>query len=114
MERKYNKHPKLHVKKGDTVQVIAGNAKGKKGKVLEVHALKNRVIVEGINIVTKHNKASATNPEGGIVKTEAPIHISNVMLVDPSTGEPTRIGRKLENGKLVRYSKKTGDVIKNG
>ncbi len=114
MERKYNKQPKLHVKKGDTVKVIAGNAKGKSGVVLEVNAAKSRVIVEGVNIVTKHNKPSAANPEGGIVKTEAGIHISNVMLIDPASGNPTRVGRKLENGKLVRYSKKTGDVIKNG
>lgn len=114
MERKKNKQPKLHVKKGDTVKVIAGNANGKTGVVLEVLPEKRRVIVEGINVVTKHIKPSASSPEGGLTKTEAPIHISNVMLVDPSTGDPTRIGRKLVDSKLVRFSKKTGDVIKNG
>lgn len=114
MERKKNKQPKLHIKKGDTVKVIAGNANGKSGVVLEVLPAKRRVIVEGVNVVTKHIKPSAAKPEGGLTKTEAPIHISNVMLVDPATGEPTRVGRKLVDGKLVRISKKTGDVIKNG
>ena len=103
---------KLHIKKGDTVKVIAGNDKGKTGKVLEVFPDKNKAIVEDVRMVTKHNKPSAANPEGGIAKTEAPIHISNLMIVDPSKGEPTRIGRKLnENGKLQRYSKKTGEFI---
>lgn len=114
MERKSNKQQKLHVKKGDTVKVIAGNAKGKTGIVLEINGAKRRVIVEGVNVVTKHIKPSAASPEGGINKTEAAIHISNVMLVDPSTGDATRTGRKLDDGKLVRFSKKTGDVIKNG
>ena len=114
MERKKNKQQKLHIRKGDTVKVIAGNAKGKEAKVLEVLPKKRRVIVEGVNVVTKHIKPSAAKPEGGIEKTEASIHISNVMVVDPSNGEPTRIGRKLEGEKLVRYSKKTGEVIKNG
>jgi len=113
MERKFNKQPKLHIKKGDTVQVIAGDDKGKSGKVLEILVLKNRAIVEGINIVTKHQKPSAGKPEGGIKKTEASIHISNLMLVDPASGKPTRVGRKAdENGKLQRYSKKTGELIK--
>ncbi len=111
MERKSNKQPKLHVKKGDTVKVIAGNANGKTGVVLEVIASKRRVIVEGINVVTKHIKPSAASPEGGITKTEAAIHISNVMLVDGSTGDATRTGRKLVEGKVVRFSKKTGDVV---
>ncbi|MCF6353289.1 MAG: 50S ribosomal protein L24 [Cyclobacteriaceae bacterium] len=111
MERKSNKQPKLHVKKGDTVKVIAGNANGKTGVVLEVIASKRRVIVEGINVVTKHIKPSAASPEGGITKTEAAIHISNVMLVDAKTGDATRTGRKLQDGKLVRFSKKTGDVV---
>jgi len=111
MERKSNKQPKLHVKKGDTVKVIAGNANGKTGVVLEVVASKRRVIVEGINVVTKHIKPSAASPEGGITKTEAAIHISNVMLVDAKTGDATRTGRKLQDGKLVRFSKKTGDVV---
>ena len=114
MERKSNKQPKLHVKKGDTVKVIAGNAKGKTGVVLEIIASKRRVIVEGINVVTKNIKPSAASPEGGLNKTEAPIHISNVMLVDSSTGDATRTGRKVVEGKLERFSKKTGDVIKNG
>ena len=95
--------------------VIAGNDKGKKGKVLEILKEKNRVVIEGVNMITKHVKPSADNPEGGIQKTEAGIHISNVKLVDPSNGEPTRVGRKLnDEGKLQRFSKKTGEVIKNG
>ena len=115
MERKKNKQQKLHIRKGDTVKVIAGNSKGKDGKVLEVLAEKHRAVVEGVNMVTKHRKPSATNPEGGVDKVEAPIHISNLMLVDPATGETTRTGRKAdEKGKLQRYSKKTGEVIKNG
>ena len=114
MERKKNKQPKLHVRKGDTVKVLSGNAKGKTATVLEVIPKKRRAIVEGINVVTKHIKPSAAKPEGGIEKTEASIHLSNLMVVDPSSGEATRIGRKLVDGKIVRYSKKTGEVIKNG
>ena len=115
MERRFNQRPKLHVIKGDTVKVISGNYKGKQGKVLEVIPSKNRAIIEGINIVSKHVKPSAKNPDGGINKTEAPVHLSNLMVIDPSTGEPTRIGRKLnDKGKLQRYSKKTGEFIKNG
>ena len=115
MERKKNKQPKLHVRKGDTVKVIAGNSRGKTGKVLEVLPTKYRAIVEGVNIVTKHMKPSAAKPNGGIEKTEAPVHLSNLMVVEPSSGEATRIGRKAdENGKLQRYSKKTGEVINNG
>ncbi len=112
MERRKNKQQKLHIRKGDTVKVIAGNSKGKSGSVLEVIPSKNRAIVEGVNVVTKHVKPSATKPEGGIEKTEASIHISNLMVVDPSNGEATRIGRK-ENkeGKLQRYSRKTGEFI---
>ena len=106
---------KLHIKKGDTVKVIAGNSNGKTGKVLEVNVSKYRAIVEGLNMVTKHNKPSADSPEGGIKKVEASIHLSNLMLVDPANGEATRIGRKLDdNGKLQRFSKKTGEVINNG
>ncbi|MBX2946530.1 MAG: 50S ribosomal protein L24 [Cyclobacteriaceae bacterium] len=113
MERKFNKQPKLHIRKGDTVKVIAGDDKGKTGKVLEVQVMKNRAIVEGINIVTKHEKPSAGKPEGGIKKTEAALHISNLMLIDPASGNPTRVGRKLnDKGKLQRYSKKTGEFIK--
>ncbi len=113
MERKFNKQPKLHIRKGDTVKVIAGDDKGKTGKVLEVWLDKNRAIVEGINVVTKHEKPSAGKPEGGIKKTEGSIHVSNLMVVDPASGKPTRIGRKLnEKGKLQRYAKKTGEFIK--
>jgi large subunit ribosomal protein L24 len=112
MERKFNKQPKLHIKTGDTVKVLSGNDKGKTGKILSVNLQKRRAIVEGLNMVTKHVKPTASNPQGGIEKKEASIHVSNLMLVDPKTGEATRVGRKLgENGKLVRYSKKTGEVI---
>ncbi len=113
MERKYNPQPKTHIRKDDTVMVLAGNDKGKQGKVLEVFHDKFRAIVEGLNMVTKHEKPSAGKPEGGIKKTEAAIHMSNLMLVNPADGKPTRTGRKLnENGKLQRYSKKTGELIK--
>ncbi len=106
---------KLHVKKGDTVKVISGNSKGKTGLVLELIPAKNRAVVEGVNVITKHVKPSATNPEGGIKKTEAAVHISNLMLIDPATGKATRTGRKLDDkGKLQRYSKKTGEIINNG
>lgn len=102
----------MHVKTGDTVKVLSGDDKGKQGKVLSVIIEKRRVIVEGLNIVTKHVKPTASSPQGGIEKREAPIHASNLMLVDPKTGEATRTGRRRdENGKLVRYSKKTGEVI---
>ncbi len=105
---------KLHVRKGDTVKVISGNSKGKTGKVLEVQPGKYRAIVEGVNVVSKHIKPSASNPNGGIDKTEASIHLSNLMVVDPTSGEATRVGRKADDkGKLVRYSKKSGEVIKN-
>ena len=118
MERKLNKQPKLNIRKGDTVMVIAGNykstpAKINSGKVLEVILDKNRAIVEGLNLVTKHQKPTAGKPEGGIKKMEASIHISNLKLIDPATGKGTRVGRKLnESGKLQRYSKKTGEFIK--
>jgi large subunit ribosomal protein L24 len=112
MERKINKQQKLHIKAGDTVKVIAGDDKGKTGKVLAVDTEKKRAFVEGINMITKHVKPTASKPQGGIEKKEAALHISNLMLVDPKTGEATRTGRKVgENGKLVRYSKKTGEVI---
>src|SRR5688500_17621869 len=107
------KKTKLQNRKGDTVLVIAGDDKGKKGKVLEVLLEKNRAVVEGINIVTKHTKPSAGKHEGGLKKTEAALHVSNMNLVDPATDKPTRIGRKLnEKSKLQRYSKKTGEFIK--
>ncbi|HCY00138.1 MAG TPA: 50S ribosomal protein L24 [Bacteroidales bacterium] len=104
---------KLHIKKGDTVFVNSGEYKGKQGKVLEVLVSKDRAIVEGVNIMSKHTKPNAQSPQGGIIKKEAPIHISNLMLLDPSSGKPTRIGRKRnEKNKLVRYSKKSGEEIK--
>ena len=111
MENK--KKAKLHIRKGDTVLVIAGDDKGKKGTVLEVLLERNRAVVEGINIVTKHTKPSAGKPEGGLKKTEAALHVSNLQLVDPATDKPTRTGRKLnDKNKLQRYSKKTGEFIK--
>jgi len=103
---------KLHIKKGDTVIVNSGVNKGKEGKVLQVFPDKQRAIVEGINMVSKHTKPNAENPQGGIVKKEAPIHISNLNVKDPSTGKATRVGRKLVDGKLVRYAKKSGEEIK--
>jgi large subunit ribosomal protein L24 len=104
---------KLHIKKGDTVYVHAGNDKGKTGKVLEVLIGKDRAIVEGVNMVKKHTKPNTQNPQGGIVEQEAGIHVSNLQVVDPSKGGPTRIGRRLNaDGKLMRYSKKTGEEIK--
>lgn len=102
--------PKIHIKKGDRVQVIAGNDKGTTGEVLEVFPKKYRAIVEKVNMVKKHQKPTQDNP-GGIVEMEAPIHISNLMLLDPKSGEPTRIGRKLVDGKLVRYAKKSGELF---
>jgi ribosomal protein L24, bacterial/organelle len=103
---------KIHVKKGDTVKVLAGDSKGMQGKVLKVDVEKYRAIVEGVNLVSKATKPNAKNPNGGIIKKEAPIHISNLMIVD-GKGNATRIGRRLgEKGKLVRYSKKSGEEIK--
>ncbi len=102
---------KLHIKKGDTVYVNAGNDKGKTGKVLEVITSKDRAIVEGINIVSKHTKPSPKHPQGGIVKQEAGVHITNLQVVDPKTGKPSRIGRKVVDGKIVRYAKKSGEEI---
>ena len=113
MERKRNQQPKLHIRKGDTVKVIAGDDKGKTGKVLEVILSKQRALVEGVNIATKHEKPSAGKPEGGIKKVESAVHVSNLMLVDPATGKTIRTGRKLnDKNKLQRYSKKTGEFIK--
>lgn len=112
MERKNNAQPKLKVRKGDTVKVISGENKGQQGKVLEVILDSRKVIVERVNLVSKHTKPNAKNTQGGIVKQEAPIHISNVMLVDPASGKATRVGRKSVDGKLVRYAKKSGEVIK--
>ena len=104
---------KLHIKKGDTVYVNAGNDKGKTGRVLSVLVSKNKAIVEGINVVSKSAKPSAKHPQGGIIKMEAPVHVSNLNLLDPKSGKPTRIGRKKnEAGKTVRYTKKSGEEIK--
>ena len=104
---------KLHLKKGDTVYVNAGDDRGKTGKVLEVLIDKKRAIVEGANMVSKHTKPNAKHPQGGIVKQEAAIHLSNLQVVDPSKGGPTRVGRRLnDKGKLIRYAKKSGEEIK--
>ncbi|MEA4868915.1 MAG: 50S ribosomal protein L24 [Bacteroidia bacterium] len=104
---------KLHIKKGDTVFVNAGDDRGKTGRVLEVITEKNRAIVEGINLVSKHTKPNAKHPQGGIIKQEAPIHVSNLQVIDPVKGGPTKIGRRLnDNNKLVRYAKKSGEEIK--
>lgn len=106
-----HKTSKLHIKKGDKVQVISGAYKGSTGEVKEVFPKKYRAIVEGVNVVKKHTKPTNDNP-GGINEVEAPIHLSNLLLVDPKTGEPTRVGRKMDGKKLVRYSKKSGEIIK--
>ena len=103
---------KLHIKKGDTVYVNAGNDKGKTGKVLSVIPDKDRAIVEGINMVSKHTKPDANQPQGGIIKREAGIHVSNLQLIDPASQKPTRIGRKFVDGKKIRYAKKSGEEIK--
>ena len=103
---------KLHIKKGDTVIVLAGKAKGKKGNVQKVLVEDQRVIVEGINMVSKSTKPSAKNPQGGIVKQEAPIHVSNVSLIDPKSGKATRVSIKHEGKNVVRIAKKSGEEIK--
>jgi len=103
---------KLHVKKDDTVIVITGKDKGKKGRVIAAYPRENRVLVEGVNMVKRHTRPSQANPQGGIIEREAPIHVSNVMHIDPKSGEPTRIGYKiLDNGKKVRIAKKSGQEI---
>jgi large subunit ribosomal protein L24 len=104
---------KINIRKGDTVMVITGESKGQKGRVLEVDRNKDRALVEGVNMVLKHTKPKTKTPQGGIIKKEAPVHISNLMLLDPATGKPTRIGRRIsDKNKLVRYSKKSGEEIK--
>ena len=104
---------KLKIKKGDQVMVITGESKGQKGRVLEINREKERVLVEGVNMVSKHTKPNAKSPQGGILKKEAPVHVSNLMVIDPASGKPTRVGRKLsDKEKLVRYSKKSGEEIK--
>tara|TARA_B100000902_G_scaffold345314_1_gene351289 strand:+ start:2642 stop:2965 length:324 start_codon:yes stop_codon:yes gene_type:complete len=105
---------KIRIKKNDMVMVTTGNSKGVKGKVIKVFPKKLRAVVEGVNLVSKHTKPNAANPQGGIIKKEASVHISNLMLVDPKSGKPTKIGKKIDEktGKLVRYSKQTGELIK--
>ena len=102
---------KLKIKSGDTVKVIAGDHKGSEGKVLRVDREKNKAIVEGVNMVSKHTKPSAKNPQGGIVKKEAPIHISNIALIDPKSKKATKVGIKVEGDKKVRFSKKSNQVL---
>jgi len=105
---------KTHIKKGDMVQVLAGVDRSRKGRVLDVDRDRGTAFVEGLNMNKKHSKPTTANPQGGIVEKEGPIHISNLMLIDPKSGEPTRVGRKLDkDGKLVRISKRTGEVIKS-
>ena len=114
MEKKKQEQPaKIKLRKGDLVKVIAGDSKGTQGKIVEVILANGRAIVEGANLVSKHTKPNASTPNGGIIKKEAAIHISNLMLVDPKTGKPTRVGRKRNDaGKLVRIAKTTGEEIK--
>lgn len=102
---------KLKIKTGDTVVVIAGDHKGSEGKVMRVFRDKNKAIVEGVNLVSKHEKPSTQNPQGGIVKKEASIHISNLSLIDPKSGEPTRVSYRMEDGKKIRFSKKSNQAI---
>jgi len=105
---------KIKIKKNDTVIVTTGNSKGVKGKVIKVYPSESRAVVEGANMISKHTKPNAANPQGGIVKQEAKLHISNLMLIDPKSGEATKVGRKVDEktGKIVRYSKNSGEVIK--
>ena len=105
---------KIKIKKNDIVIVNSGNSKGLKGKVIKIFPKEKRAMVEGVNMISKHTKPNAANPQGGIVKQESKIHISNLVMVDPKSGTPTKIGRKIdeESGKIVRYAKKSGEVIK--
>lgn len=109
--KKQRFRPKFRIQKGDTVVVISGEDKGSEGRVLSVDTEKGRAIVEGVNIIKRHTKPNAQYQEGGIIEKEAPVQISNLMLVDPKTGQPTRVGRRVEDGKIVRYAKKSGEVI---
>ncbi|MFD1144082.1 50S ribosomal protein L24 [Larkinella insperata] len=112
MKNVADKPAKLHIKKGDTVKVISGNSKGQTGTILRVLVDKQRAVVEGVNMITKHVKPSAANPQGSLEKREGTIHISNLMIIDPTTNEPSRTGRKLnDKGKLQRFSKKSGNFI---
>jgi large subunit ribosomal protein L24 len=105
---------KIKIKKNDTVIVNTGNSKGMQGKVIKVFPKENKAMVEGANLVSKHSKPNAANPQGGIVKKEAKIHISNLVMVDPKSGNTTKVGRRVDekSGKIIRYSKKSGEVIK--
>ena len=102
---------KFKIKSGDTVVVTSGEHKGSEGKVMKVLMEKNKAVVEGVNMVSKHEKPSASNPQGGIAKKEAPLHISNLALIDPKSGKATRVGYKMEDGKKVRFSKQSNQVI---
>ncbi|AFL96670.1 50S ribosomal protein L24 [Ornithobacterium rhinotracheale] len=102
---------KLKIKKGDQVVVLSGSDKGKKGEVLQVRPKDNKAIVQGVNVIKKHTKPSAQNPQGGILETEAPIQISNLAIVDPETGKPTRVGFRIEGDKKVRFAKKSGKTL---
>ncbi|MBC5638562.1 50S ribosomal protein L24 [Ornithinibacillus sp. BX22] len=101
----------MHVKKGDKVIVISGKDRGKTGTILEAYPKKDRVLVEGVNMIKKHAKPSQENPQGGILNQEAPIHVSNVMPVDPKTGKPTRVGYEVRDGKKVRIAKSSGEAL---
>lgn len=101
----------MHVKKGDKVMVISGKDKGKTGVILAAYPKQSRVLVEGVNIVKKHSKPSQANPQGGINSQEAAVHVSNVMPIDPKSGNPTRVGMKMVDGKNVRFAKKSGEVL---
>jgi large subunit ribosomal protein L24 len=103
---------KLKLKKGDKVVVISGENKGQQGVILSVDRAKTRAVVEGVNMISKHTKPSAKFPDGGIIKKEAPLHVSNLMLLSPKNGTASRVGRKSEEGKIVRYVKKTGEILK--
>lgn len=101
----------MHVKKGDKVKVLSGKSRGNEGTILEAYPKKERVLVEGVNMTKKHAKPSQDNPQGGILNQEAPIHVSNVMLIDPKSGEPTRVGYENRDGKKIRIAKKSGEAI---
>ena len=101
----------MHVKKGDKVKVLSGKDRGKTGTVLEAYPKKERVLVEGVNMVQKHAKPSQDNPQGGILNQEAAIHVSNVLPIDPKSGEPTRVGYEVRDGKKIRISKKSGEAL---
>ena len=102
----------MHVVKNDTVKILSGKYRGKTGKVLKVYRDENRVIVEGVNIIKKHSKPSQKNPQGGIIEKEASVHVSNLMVIDPKTNEPTRVGYKyLDDGTKVRFSRKSGEML---